>query len=55
MTEGGHCEPLYLSLRAERGNLGGAWDCFGTDVPRNDGKGCYCECNELISLAENTK
>ena len=26
----------YLSLRAKRGNLGGASDCFGTDVPRND-------------------
>jgi len=47
--------PVLLSLRAERGNLGGVPDCFGTDVPRNDGKGCYCECSELISLAENTK
>jgi len=32
-----HCESIFpLSLRAKRGNPGGASDCFGTDVPRND-------------------
>jgi len=25
-----------MSLRAQRGNPGGALDCFGTNVPRND-------------------
>jgi len=55
---GCHCEPFfllslraffYLSLRAQRGNLGGAWDCFGTRVPRNDKGGCHCERSAAIS------
>ncbi len=36
MTKEVSLQPFLLSLRAERGNLGGAWDCFGTVVPRND-------------------
>jgi hypothetical protein len=31
---------FLLSLRAQRGNPGGASDCFGTNVPRNDRRGC---------------
>ena len=49
MTEEG------VSLRAPRGNPGGVWDCFGTDVPRNDenSKGKmtgFCSC--LIHQAQ---
>jgi len=45
MTKGGVIASLFLPVIASRrrGNLGGAWDCFGTRVPRNDKGGCHCE------------
>jgi len=90
MTEGGHWEPLYLSLRApsychcersvaisaryqiaefvpsrsserreepsEESRLEIASSSLTScGIPRNDGRGCYYQCSELISLAENTK
>jgi len=27
---------FFVIASRRRGNLGGAWDCFGTSVPRND-------------------
>ena len=46
-----HCE-RSVAISAGQGIASSSLTLWG--IPRNDGKGCYCECNELISLAENT-
>ena len=43
---------LLLSLRAQRGNLGGARDCFVANAPRNDRKGCHCEPFFIVIASE---
>ena len=43
-NDNGSLRPFYLSLRAKRGNLGGARDCFVATAPRNDrGLNCHFE------------
>jgi len=47
---------FLLSLRAKRGNLGGARDCFVVTTPRNDRRGmCHCEQSVAISGKQNSK
>jgi len=41
---------FLLSLRAQRGNPGGASDCFGTNVPRNDRGNVSLRASSLLSL-----
>ena len=42
-----------LSLGFDLGIASSSLTSWG--IPRNDGRGGYCECSELISPAENTK
>ena len=43
--------PCRVSLRAKRGNLGGARDCFVATAPRNDREGVLLAMTEGVNLS----